>query len=214
MRPTPWRYTITIASACLLLLSGCLGPSKTGPTRFYVLDSLYHSEPLPAPVADLKGTAIGVGPVRIPGSIDRSKIVTRTSQNEIRLNDYAEWADPLGNAITRVLAENLSILLNTENITIFPWLKTVATDYQVTLDVIDFIGTPGGDAMLRGWWTVFAGDGRTELLKNNTTIKETVSGDDISAMVKTQSRLLGLLSRQIAEAIKALSEGRHPVTTK
>ena len=214
MRQTPWRYSIAIASACLLLLLGCLGPSKTSPTRLYVLDSLYHSEMLPAPVADLKGTAIGVGPIRIPGKIDRSKVVTRTSQNEIRLNENAEWADPLGDSITRVLAENLSILLHTENISIFPWLKTTVTDYQVTVDVIDFIGTPGGDALLRAWWTVFAENGRAELFKSNTTIKETVAGDNISAMIKTQSRTLGLLSRHIAEAIKALSEGRKPGTEK
>ncbi len=191
--------------ACLLLLSGCLGPGKSKPTRFYVLTSLHSSAAKPAPVADLKNAAIGVGPVRIPGKLDRSQIVTRAAQNEIRLAQFAEWGDPLGAGFTRVLAENLSILLNTENIAIYPWLKASQTDYQVAVDVADFIGAPGGDVLLRAWWTVFGENGRTELLKRYTNLKEPATGDDFAAMVQAQSRTVEGLSRQIAEAITMLS---------
>ena len=206
MQPKKLNFPVLMLGACLLLLSGCLGPGKSKPTRFYVLSSLYSAKAKPAPVADLKNVAIGVGPVRIPGKLDRSQIVTRTAQNEIDLTEFAEWGDPLGAGFSRVLAENLSVLLNTENIAIFPWLKATQTDYQVAVDVADFIGNPGGNVVLRAWWTVFGENGRTELLKRYTNLNEPVTGDDIAAMVQAQSHTLEALSRQIAEAIKVLSQ--------
>ena len=204
MRHDKLNSIIVMTAALLLLLSGCLGPGKSSPTRFYVLSSLNRAET--EPVADLENVAIGVGPVRIPGTLDRSQIVTRTAQNEIRLSQFANWGDPLGAGFTRVLADNLSILLNTENIAIYPWLGATRTDYQVTVDVNDFIGTPGGEVLLSAWWTIFGENGRTELLKRYTNLREPAGGDDIAAMVQAQSRTIETLSRQIAEAIKALSQ--------
>ena len=54
MRHNKSNLTVLMMGALLLLLTGCLGPSKSSPTRFYVLSSLYSSEAKPAPVADLK----------------------------------------------------------------------------------------------------------------------------------------------------------------
>jgi uncharacterized lipoprotein YmbA len=214
MRHNRLNLIVLMPGALLFLLLGCLGPAKSRPTRFYVLTSLYSVKTRPAPVADLKNVAIGVGPVRISGKLDRPQIVTGTGGNEIRLSEFAEWGDPLGGGFARVLAENLSYLLNTANVAIFPWLQATQTDYQVTVDVTDFIGTPGGDVLLRAWWTIFGENGRTELLRRNANLVEPVAGDDIAAMVKVQSRTVEVLSRQIAEAIKALSMGGNPATIK
>jgi len=205
---------IALIPGALLLLFGCLGPGKLSPTRFYVLTSVYSEKAKPAPVADLKNTAIGVGPVRISGKMDRPQIVTGTGGNEIRLSEFAQWGDPLGAGFSRVLAENLAYLLNTENVTIFPWLQATQTDYQVTVDLTDFIGVPGGTVMLRAWWTVFGENGRTELLKRYAILSEPVAGDDIAAMVQSLSRTVEMLSRQIAEAIKALSLAENRRTKK
>ena len=199
------HLTALMPGALLLLLIGCLGPGQSTPTRFYVLTSVYSEKAKPAPVADLNNTAIGVGPVRISGKLDRPQIATATGENEIRLSEFAQWGDPLGSGVARVLAENLSYLLNTEKVAIFPWLQATQTDYQVTVDVIDFIGTPGGDVLLRAWWTIFGENGRTELLKRYANLAEPVAGDDIDAMVQTESLAVEALSRQIADAIKALA---------
>ena len=207
MRHNRLNLTALMPGALLLLLFGCLGPGKSSPTRFYVLTSVYSEKVKPAPVADLKNTAIGVGPVRISGKMDRPQIVTGTGGNEIQLSGYSEWGDPLGAGFSRVLAENLAYLLNTENVAIFPWLQATRTDYQVTVDLTDLIGTPGGDVQLRAWWTIFGDNGRTELLKKYTVLNEPVAGDDIDAMVQAMSRTVEVLSRKIAEAIKTLAQG-------
>jgi len=205
---------VLMAGVLVFLPLGCLGPGKSSPTRFYVLTSVYSEKVKPARVADLKNTAIGVGPVRISGKLDRPQIVTGTGGNEIRLSGYSEWGDPLGAGFARVLAENLAYLLNTENVAIFPWLQATQTDYQVTVDLTDFIGTPGGDVVLRAWWTVFGENGRAELLRRYAILSEPVAGDDLAAMVQALSRTVEVLSRQIAEAIKALSKTENRPTKK
>ena len=206
------HLTALMPGALLLLLIGCLGPGKSTPTRFYVLTSVYSEKAKPAPVADLKNTAIGVGPVRIAGKLDRPQIVTGSGGNEIQLSGYSEWGDSLGAGFSRVLAENLSYLLNTENVAIFPWLQATQTDYQVTVDLTDFIGTPGGDVVLRAWWTLFGENGRAELLRRYTILDQRVTGDNIAAMVQAMSLTVEILSQQIAQAIKDLAQSnKQPV---
>lgn len=206
MRPFKFAATVFCLGALAFFHNGCLGPGKNPPTRFYVLNPLHGMDPPPLPVGDMSGVAIGVGPVRIPGKIDRPNVVVRSSRNEVRLVELAEWGDPLGAGFTRVLAENLALLLNTEKVSVFPWLKATRIDYQVMVDVTEFIGAPGEDARLRAWWTVFGDDGRSELLKRYASLDEPVSGEEVAAMVQAQSRLVATLSRHIAEAVKVLSQ--------
>jgi uncharacterized lipoprotein YmbA len=205
MRHITPKYAVVIAGAWLFLLSACLGPGKSNPPRYYTLNSLLGAAARPAPLADLHDIVIGVGPVRIPAQLDRSQIIIRSAKNEIRFSQSAEWAEPLQNAIPRVLAENLSVLLSTENLAIFPWLKPTSMDYQVTLDIIEFSGAPGADVQLRAWWTIFGENGRTELLKKFADLTEPVGGDDMAALVRAQSRTLEAFSRQIAEVVISLS---------
>jgi uncharacterized lipoprotein YmbA len=213
-RPNNIHLTFSLLGIILLSQAGCLGPGTNTPTRFYELSSLYSRQPPAAQVADLNQITVGVGPIRIPKKLDRPQIVTRINPNEIRLNDFTSWGDPLASGFSRVLAENLSVLLNTERIAIFPWMQAVQTDYQVTVDVTDFIGTPGSEVQLRAWWTVFGDNGRTLLVKRYFFSTEPASGDDITALVQAQSRTVETLSRKIAVSIKALSQGAKPAAKK
>jgi hypothetical protein len=196
--------------AGLLLLSGCLGAAQIDRTQFYLLNSLYSADSGPGAIAALTGTAIGVGPVRVPAQLDRLQIVTRKTPNEIRLADNAEWAEPLATNFTRVLAENLSYLLATDDVAIFPWLKTMQLDYQVTVDITRLSASPGDQAILRARWTIFGAQGQTELHHAFSKINMPVEANDVASMVKAQSRAVEALSRQIAMAISSLSEERQP----
>lgn len=200
------KLTAVILVAMVIFLSGCLNLPKSKPTRYFVLSSLYSAENRPEPVADLKKLVMVVGPVRIPMKLDRSQIITHATQNEIQMDPLAEWAEPLDVNLSRVLAENLSILLASDEITIFPWLKSVKTDYQLIVDVTCFTGNLGKKACLRAQWTVFGESGKTEILKSHSNIEEPLIGEDVAAVVKAQNRTVETLSRQIAEAIKAISE--------
>jgi uncharacterized lipoprotein YmbA len=132
--------------------------------------------------------------------------VTRVSQNELRLSEFDQWGEPLKNNFSHVLAENLSILLCTDNIDFFPWRRrNIPIDYQVAMEVTRLDGKLGENALLRARWTLLGGDGKKVLLKRQSSFSELTGTQDHEALVSAQSRALADLSREIAEAIKTLS---------
>ena len=207
MHQNKFRSASTVAVACLLILGGCLGGgSRTPPTRFYVLNSLHSSESQTRPVTVLNAATIGVGPIQLTQVLDRPQIVTRTSKNEIRIAEFSRWAEPLRDNFLRVLADNLSILLSTDRIAIFPWKTTIPITYQVAMEVSRFDGEPGKNVVLRARWVVFGKDGDRLLAERQTDLSASADNDTIAAMVAAQIRLVAILSLEIAEEIKRLEE--------
>ena len=95
--------------ALVVCLSACAG--KSASSKFYVLSPLPQSK-----LSAAEGTTIGVFPVAMPDYLDRPQIVTRVSENEIKLDEFSRWAEPLKENFYSVLVENLSTLLNTAKI--------------------------------------------------------------------------------------------------
>jgi len=71
-----------------------------------------------------------VGPVELPEYLDRPQIMTCESRNELQFAEFDRWAGSLEKAFSRVLAVNLSILLSTDRVAVYPW-KTTPIDHQV-----------------------------------------------------------------------------------
>ncbi len=141
----------------VIMLVGACSPFGSGtrqPSKNYVLSSLYSAETQPQPVVDLSDIGILVGPIRMALYLDRSDIVIRNSQNEIEIVDFSSWAGPLPENFSRILAENLSLWLNTKKVAIFPGSKLPFYDYAVSMNVTRFDGLPGGKTRLRARWVI------------------------------------------------------------
>jgi hypothetical protein len=191
----------------LLFVFGCglLGGGTREITRFFVLRPL--SEPVTSPVP-AKGDplSIGIGPVKLPDSLNRPQMVTRVSENEVRVEPFFRWAAPLSENITSVLVENLSLLLGTNRVVPFPWAITSRPTYQVRITVLDFMGVLGGEATLEARWVLTKGEDLRELVNKHSSFKMPVVSHEYSALVVAQSRLLSDFSREIARDIEALGK--------
>jgi len=185
----------------LLLVLGCA--SSPSP-RFYTLSSLQGGGSERRESTPDQGPFITVGPIKFPEYLDRTEIVTRSSSNKITLSDFDLWAGSLEQDFSRVLAENLSVLLSTEIVTLYPRLHPEVAKYQIGVDVIRFDGTLGGDVSLIARWGIFEGKERKLVSVRKSTIIEPSGGKSYEAMVAADSRALEKLSREIAEAIKTL----------
>ena len=184
-----------------LILWGC---ASTPPTRFYTLSPLPGSEK-PGGSGSERCVSIGIGPVKIPGYLDQTGIVTHLSQNEYRVGEFSRWSEPLEENISRILAANLTSLLCTEIVSTFPWKGSVPMDYRVFVEIVRMDGSLGESAVFDASWTIFDNaEKRKLLLAKQTHYKETPSGKGHEAYVAAQSRNLGALSREIAEAIQKL----------
>ncbi|MGQ0593088.1 MAG: PqiC family protein [Gammaproteobacteria bacterium] len=189
------RRLAAIATLCALaaLAAGCASP----PSRFYTLSGTT------TPAATSSTVSVAVGPVSIPAEVDRPEIVVSTGPNQVQLDEFNRWASPLENNMARVIAENLVAMLGTPRVSLFPQALSADADYRVAIEVQSFRSVPGEAAVLDAVWTVRrAQDGRTETRR--TSVREAVQENGYDALAAAHSRALARMSRDIADAVRAL----------
>jgi uncharacterized protein len=197
------RLQAMLLIALLLLVFGCalMGSGTRETTRFFVLKPLPESETRPISSTGSEGLSIGIGPVTLPDSLNRQQMVTRVSENEVRVEPFYRWAAPVSENITSVLVENLSFLLNTNRVIAFPWTLATQPEYQLRITVVEFMGALGGEARLAVRWVLTRGEKQAELVNTYDVFKAPVPGHEHGAMVAIQSRLLADFSREIARKL-------------
>jgi uncharacterized lipoprotein YmbA len=201
-RLTP-RYAIVALSVAFLLLGGC-GTSK--PSRFYLLTAMPRSAQMPQLPGDKPDLAVGLGPVTLPPYLDRPQIVTHASPYQLHMAEFDQWAEPLHANVTRVLAENLSTLLATDRIAIYPWQQAARFDFQVVVNVMQFVSIMGVNSALMARWVIYADGEQTELMRSTSSITVPVEGSEYSAIAAAMSQAVGELSRNIAVALRAIAQ--------
>ena len=200
MCPVLWRLAVVALMASLLGLGAC----ASTPSRFYMLNTLAPAEGIsPASQAE-QGPVVGVGPVTFPKYLERPQIVSRASRHQLALGEFDCWAEPLQENFSRVLAENLSLLIPTEHILLQDWPRSATLDYQVRVEVRQFDGWLGGESLLIARWSLLD---RAERERVSRTVHLTApaGGHDYEAMVVAMNQMLEALSRDIAAAIQSLS---------
>ena len=194
----PFLHQAGFLIVVLLIMTGCAG---TAPTRYYNLSSLAVSDAANETASADQDIAIGVGPVEIPDYLYRPHIITRIGQNEIRVADFNKWAGSLKTDISRVIAENLSVLLSTGRVYVYPWKNYVPVKYQIVVNISRFDGSPGGDVVLKAQWTILDGKDRKVIVMDTAGFSEKTDGEDYDSLVAAKSRMLADLSREIAAAL-------------
>ena len=197
---TPHRFSVHVVILLLALsvcLSACAG--KSASSKFYVLS------PLPlSTLSGAEGSTIGVLPVNLPDYLDRPQIVTRVSENELNLDEFNRWAEPLRDNFYRVLVENLSTLLTSAKVIETAQRAKLPVTLYVGVEVAQFDGTLGGDVVLTAKWGLITSEGGKLLLAKRSSFKEPTGTATYEALVAAQSRAVAAFSREIAEAIRSL----------
>jgi uncharacterized protein len=185
--------------ACTIL------PAVQDRSRFYVLTP---ATGVPAPAAGpANNLSIGVGPVSFPGYLKRPEMVTRTDSDRIELSEESRWAGPLDSNFQSVLAQDLSRMLGTQRIVLFPWFGNPKIDYQIEVQVYRFDTGPGNNSQLVARWTVRDGDSGAELFATESTASNPVSGGDAGRAAALSSDVAAL-SREISSQIIKLDQDR------
>jgi uncharacterized lipoprotein YmbA len=187
--------------AAVIWLAGC---GSSPPIHFYTLSAEASLDPV-APVKDDR--SISVGPVTLPEVIERPQFVLRTSPNRVTLVEEHRWAEPLQSEIPRILAENLSRLLGTKQVAVYPQSAGDHAESRVAVDVQRFESTLGSRVSIDVLWTIRQGSGSEALFKTGrSSLEEPVADPSYEALAAALSRGLVRVSRDIADAIRSL----HP----
>jgi len=192
---------LALCGVTLFVLSGCLG---SPPTQLYLVPPLTSPDPAPPASAGQRDLTLGVGPVTVPPYLDRPQLVTRTSRAKLVLADLDQWAAPLHDTIARVLAENLSLLIPTERVVLAPWSRTIDPEYQVTVEVLQFDRSPGGEVVLAARWSLLDRDGKARVLRTSR-LSQAAGGTDYEAAVMAMGRTLETLARDIVATLRSMA---------
>jgi hypothetical protein len=195
--------SIWLIALFALLLCGCRG--STPKTEFYTLNSVSNAQMNAKPISAGQPLSIGVGPVTLPEVLDRPQIVSRTGPNTLQIDEFHRWAGRLEEDFARVVAENISLMLATEQVDVYPWDASFKPRYQVILDVQRFEGRLNQkDVFLEVFWKVIDPQKRTTLLIKRSAIKESLIATDYETLIATKSRAIAELSKIITRKINSL----------
>ena len=200
--------TVTIVAIfTTLLLTGC--GSNSPKVAYYTLNPLAGMQSEVKPSATDQKLSIGVGPVEIPEILDRPQIVTRSGPNKLNVDEFNRWAGRLDENFARVLADNVSVLLGTDQVAVYPWQTEFKPDYRVLLEIRYFEGQWGQDVLLEAIWSLAHQQSKQTSAIRKSLIKEPLPTEpDYEALVAAHSRAIAQLSREIVKEIQNLQSGQ------
>ncbi|MFV2057865.1 MAG: membrane integrity-associated transporter subunit PqiC [Thiohalomonadales bacterium] len=183
------------------VLIGCIG-GVSSPTQFYSLDSDYYikglTEQKPA-----NRISIGLGPISLPDSLNRPQIVTREYKYKINIAEFNRWAGDLKDNMKKLLLGNLMQGLQTNQVSQYPWPNHATPDYQLRIDILDFVGFLGEKVEFKGTWTLISSDRNKDVQIYSFSFTEKLANDSYETLVASMSKLVVLLAQQIVGVIKA-----------
>ena len=200
MSVSPFRIFAASALIALSMIPGCAG---TEPSRFYLLSPFSGDSQTKPPVSE-PCISLAIAPVRLPDYLDRPQIVTRSGKNELLMAPYDRWAERLDETFPRILAQNLSHLLCTKAISLYPWKYSVKYDYRIDIEIIRMDGTLGEGTLLEAWWSITQNTEKAVVSTQRSTFLEPSKTGDYASLVEAHSRSVVSLSRAIADEIKRL----------
>lgn len=192
--------TRMLVAGLVLLLAAC---GSSPPARFYSLQPLdldYKADTNDAAVMYL-------GPLRLPEYIARAQIVTRGDGAELIVDDYHRWAEPLDDAIPRIVAVNVDNLVDGLIVVTSPSGNLAEADYRLQGSLVRFDTDAAGRAVLIVQWSLATPDGDLLVPPRRSRYEARVlrTGDP-GAVVTALNDTVAQFSRAIAAEIEARLE--------
>jgi len=191
---------LAMAAAALALAAALVpGCASAPPVRLYVVTPI----PGPAPAARAPGPGIVVAAVRLPEYLERPQLVTRRGDNRLQLEEFHQWGGNLAKDLTRVMAENLALLLGSDAVVAAPHTLRLKPDYRVETEVLRFERSGDGRVHLAAKWWLQRGSDGSILASATTALASEPLAESAGAegTVAAMSGVYGELSRVIAQAV-------------
>lgn len=166
-------------------------------THYYTL----HHTTAPSALVGSYPYSLGVGPVFLPESHNQPGVVSYTAGQEVNVAQYHIWAGYLNQTVTRVLADDLSILLGADTVWPFPWDNRMRPARQVRINIEEMAGQRGKSVVLQAKYSVTADNGERSVAAERTRIEVPCIADTFEAYVAALNQALNQLSAHIAKSL-------------
>jgi uncharacterized lipoprotein YmbA len=180
--------------SAIVVVAACASPRE----RLYTL-----VKPEPPPALHSPTLHIVLGPVTLPEAIDRPQLVIRASSAQLVALEQERWAEPVREAVPRVLAESVARQLPSASVVSSSSPVPIAPDLRVVVDVRRFEAIPGQVVIAEAhWWLRFGA--RTTVPEGTSASKKQLHGDptDYESLVAAEAAALEEIGADLAAAIE------------
>ena len=185
-------YRMSAFVGLLFIVAAC---GSSPPVRYFSLEAVdgrYQGE-----VEVVAG--LGVGPLRMPEYLAKTRIVTRRGDAEMIVDDFNRWAEPVEDEVHRIVATNLDGLLEDTVVVAFPYRHYTDLRGQVVGRVDRFDADQDGQVVLLVQWGIVTPDNEFVVLPRRVRYEAQAStAGDYSAIASAMSEVLADFSRDIA----------------
>lgn len=179
----------------LLLSVACVGSSA--PAKFYLLEPISKDSVEQEVTADKP--ILALVPVRIPHYLERAQLATSSAKNTYDFDELHRWAESLDDNMSRVILQNLSVLLAAE-VVMSTSHQAQSAKVQLAVTILDFYIDPSGQAKLSATWQIWRKD--AEILSGQSTERVAVAGNDAHRKVVALNQCLNNFSREMANTLE------------
>lgn len=180
----------------LLSVAAC---TTTGVKSQYY--SLYATQASPAGLEAVAAEPMGIGPVQLPGQLQRKQILSYSAGQEVKLASHAFWAENLDTLISRVLAQDISVLLGNPYVLSYPWGVQARPSTRVAITILELGGPLGGDISLEARWQVTGARGE-ERLPESARLSKRAQDASYESYTRTINELLSELAKEVAATLE------------
>jgi uncharacterized protein len=190
-------------ACCALLLSGCISISSSPTPRFYKLQAI-HEDDVSKKMNMASNVLIGVGPVKIPEYLDRPQIVTQGKEKTLKFAQFDRWGESLDLGVTRLIREDLTVILPAAELTSYPWNQSMPVKYQVVIEIVQLDSELDKDLFLVAQWQVIDARTTKTVIIKRSELRQPIIPQDYPGLAKALSTACASLSSAIAEALSTL----------
>jgi uncharacterized lipoprotein YmbA len=190
-----------------LLVSAVLGGCATVPP-----ETVWLKLPVQAPQPPARGTPTGdtwqlLAPVRLPGHLDRDALMLPSHDGlqgaMLRAADGLRWAEPLRDALPRLLRDDLETALAAP-LWRTPLPPGVTPTRQLRIELLALDVQPGRRAVaLQARFSIAAADGRGAPLAGDVALSVPIDGGSAEALALAHRQAIAVLAARIADAARS-----------
>lgn len=220
VRLAPWarRGAWPLAAAMATWLLAACASTASAPQLY----QLRATPPAPAsaPAAQAMGPPLQLLlPVSLPEALERDAIVVEQGQAGLQALAGHRWAEPLRDAVPRVLRQDLSLLLGPGQVLVAPLPAGAAVQRQLRVDVLQLQANAArSQVQLQVRWVLSSAPGSTGMSTGAAasaahavvpptthlqTFSAPVHGADVDAIVAAHRMVLWRLAEALASQVNA-----------
>ena len=192
---TPWRRVAPLAAAWLL--AACAGPALP-PASWWRLPT-EATPPMAAAAAASPQVWQLVG-VTLPGHLERDALLVPDTTGALQPRGAARWAEPLRDAVPRLLRHDLARALGAPVWTA-PLPPGVLPSRQLRVELLAFDVAPGARGVTVQARYSLTGPGLVPRA-GELAFSQRVQGDDTAALVQAHRDALALLAQRLVAELR------------